>query len=226
MFNKTLGDIYLLEQPPTILDGKIVLTNEFLIAAFVVLAVIIGAAAFVIWSWLGIQTNNLQNDIDQMNSEIARIKTYLEAHKDISSNDFDEGDEVRIGLAHNKNIYSYYTIVGTEIPKKLWLTHLKLGEKTTIEGQADNLESVYAFFRSIKDYNPNSDITLQKLGLAAVGSKKITELEKDAILTTLDADFYEFRISNEPEEQKKPKKSEDSDDSNNNGLPEELEIIN
>lgn len=224
LFNKTLGDIFLLEQPPTIMNGKVVLTNEFLIAVFAVFVVVIGIFAFCVWGWLGVQTKNMQNDIDNMNSEIERIKAYLEAHKDISANTFDEGDEIRIGLAHNKNVYSYYTIVGTEIPKKLWLTHLKLGDKTTIEGQADNLESVYAFFRSIKDYNPESDITLQKLGLAAVGSNKITELDKDAILTTLDADFYEFRISNEIEVKKPAKKSDDPN--NSEGMPEELEIIN
>ena len=224
LFNKTLGDVYLLEQPPTIMNGKVVLTNEFLAVAFAVLVVIIGIFAFIIWGWIGVQTNNMQNDIDNMNAEIERIKAYLEAHKDISANTFDEGDEIRIGLAHNKNVYSYYTIVGTEIPKKLWLTHLKLGDKTTIEGQADNLESVYAFFRSIKDYNPDSDITLQKLGLAAVGSNNVTELEKDAILTTLDADFYEFRISNEIEVKKPAKKDDDAN--NSDSIPEELEIIN
>ena len=224
LFNKTLGDVYLLEQPPTIMNGKVVLTNEFLAVAFAVLVVIIGIFAFIIWGWIGVQTNNMQNDIDNMNAEIERIKAYLEAHKDISANTFDEGDEIRIGLAHNKNVYSYYTIVGTEIPKKLWLTHLKLGDKTTMEGQADNLESVYAFFRSIKDYNPDSDITLQKLGLAAVGSNNVTELEKDAILTTLDADFYEFRISNEIEVKKPAKK--DNDANNSDSIPEELEIIN
>ena len=224
LFNKTLGDIYLLEQPLSIMNGKIVLTNEFLIAAFIAFVVIIGIFTFVVWGWLGMQTNKMQDDIDSMNSEIERIKAYLEAHKDISTNTFDEGDEIKIGLARNKNVYSYYTIVGTEIPKKLWLTHLKLGDKTTIEGQADNLESVYAFFRSIKDYNPDSDITLQKLGLATVGSNKITELEKDAILTTLDADFYEFRISNEIEEKKPAKKEDDSN--NSDSIPAELEIIN
>jgi len=231
LFNKTLGDIYLLEQPPMLFNGKVVLTNELLIGLFIVISIIIAIIAFIIWGWFGIKIGNMQNDLDQMNNEITRIKAFLEAHKDISASQFDEGDEVRIGLAHNKNVYSYYTIVGTEIPKKLWLTHLKLGDKTTIEGQADNLESVYAFFRSIKDYNPNSDITLQKLGLASAGSKKITELDKDAILTTLDADFYEFRISNEPEEKKKPKQDDDPNnpnnpDNSNNNLPEELEIIN
>ena len=139
---------------------------------------------------------------------------------------FDEGDEIRVGLEHNKNIYSYYTIIGTEIPKKLWLTHIKFGDKTTIEGQADNLESVYAFFRSIKDYNPESEIKLQKLGLASSSQPQILDdsnpdFETDSILTSMNADFYEFRISDEPEVKKEDLKK----DSSGNDLPEGLETI-
>ena len=142
---------------------------------------------------------------------------------------FDEGDEIRIGLEHNKGIYSYYTIVGTEIPKKLWLTRLKLSEKTTIEGQADNLESVYAFFRSIKDYDPNSGIKLQKLGLASktelppAQTDGDVEFDTDSILTTLNADYYEFIISDESQDD-----TPSSGDNNNsgNGLLQGLEPIN
>ena len=137
---------------------------------------------------------------------------------------FDDGDEIRTGLEHNKGVYSYYTIVGTEIPKKLWLTHLKLGEKTTIEGQADNLESVYGFFRSIKDYNPESAIKLQKLGLASKSKVDITDdnadFDTDSILTSMNADFYEFKISDEPEVSKDQLKNGGA----NAGLPE-LETI-
>ena len=135
-----------------------------------------------------------------------------------------------MGLTQNKNSYSYFTIIGTEIPSKLWLTHLKLSDKVTIEGQADNLESVYAFFRNIKDYNPGSDVKLQKLGLASSVKSTPQELndtdadfDTDSILTSLNADFYEFKISNEPEInkdnlKKNEKKSADS------GLPD-LETI-
>ena len=115
----------------------------------------------------------------------------------------------------------------------MWLTHLKLSDKTTIEGQADNLESVYAFFRSIKDYNPDSDIKLQKLGLAAKSSPVVqleedsnsleeAGLDTDSVLTSLNADFYEFRISNEPVQNAK---SDANKNSNNAALPG-LEPIN
>ena len=159
------------------------------------------------------------------------MNQFLKDNEDISSDLFDEGDEIRAGLEHNKNIYSYYTIIGTEIPKKLWLTHVKFSDKTTIEGQADNLESVYAFFRSIKDYNPDSAIKLQKLGLAtnsqtsvlddnSLDSPSDSNFETDSILTSLNADFYEFRISDEPEVKKEDlEQNKESLDESGQALP-------
>ena len=178
-----------------------------------------------------------QNKMAELNQKVQEINQFLKDNENISSDLFDEGDEIRLGLAHNKNIYSYYTIVGTEIPKKLWLTHLKLSDKTTIEGQADNLESVYAFFRSIKDYNPNSDIKLQKLGLASKTSftpieenvengdnTNSQEFDTDSILTSLNADFYEFIISDDKNAGKSQAK-QCTVNTYNNGLPG-LEPIN
>lgn len=220
LYNGTLGDIYYADMPPTI--GGVQLTNGLLIFAFAVIAGITMFLFLTILGWFAMQQANINNNIDDMQKEIESIDRFLAQHKDMSSEAFDEGDEIRLGLTHNKNVYSYYTIVGTEIPQKLWLTRLKLGDKTTIEGQADNLESIYSFFRSIKDYNPNSDIVLQKLGLASAAPKALFDLEAetDSVLTTRDADFYDFKISNEPEEQKA--KAGQSDD----GLPDELEDAN
>ncbi len=218
LFNKNLGEIYLAEQPPEIAFAgrRIILSNENLIKFFIVIAIIAIIPAVCAFLYLMNAVNAQQNDLDDLNNKITQIQKFLKDNEDISSDLFDEGDEIRTGLEHNKGIYSYYTIVGTEIPKKLWLTHLKLGDKTTIEGQADNLESVYAFFRSIKDYNPESDIKLQKLGLAT--NSKIQNLDNnssdfdtDSILTSLNADFYEFRISNEPEVKKEDLEKKEGD---------------
>ena len=235
LYNSGLGEIYTSQQPPEITIGgrRIVLSIENLVKTLIiilipVLVLTIGALVYLITT-----INTQKAQIEDLDREISSIKKFLEENKNINADMFDEGIEIRVGLNHNKNIYSYYTIVGTEIPKKLWLTHLKLGDKTTIEGQADNLESVYAFFRSIKDYNPNSDIKLQKLGLAS--SSKLQSLgdlddnangsepegfDTDSILTSINADFYEFRISNEPEVSKNDLKKNDNNSGNAGGLPD------
>lgn len=239
LFNKSLGDIYTSEQPPEImLAGRtIVLTPQLLIFAFVVVAIVIILPTVGALLYYANLISTQQNKMAELNQKVQEINQFLKDNENISSDLFDEGDEIRLGLAHNKNIYSYYTIVGTEIPKKLWLTHLKLSDKTTIEGQADNLESVYAFFRSIKDYNPNSDIKLQKLGLASKTSftpieenvengdnTNSQEFDTDSILTSLNADFYEFIISDDKNAGKSQAK-QGTENTDNNGLPG-LEPIN
>ena len=217
LFNKSLGDVYLSEQPPEInLAGRVyVLSLENLIKTFVALALVICIPVAIGMVYLVTTINGVKSQRDDLDKQIAESKKFLKDNEDISTDLFDEGSEIRIGLGHNKNIYSYYTIVGTEIPKKLWLTRLKLSDKTTIEGQADNLESVYAFFRSIKDYNPESAIKLQKLGLGSNSKletidNSIESFDTDSILTSLNADFYEFRISDEPEQANKDAKKDNA----------------
>lgn len=239
LFNKSLGDIYTSEQPPEIMLGgrTIVFTPQLLIFAFIVVAIVIILPTVGALLYYANLISTQQNKMAELNQKVQEINQFLKDNENISSDLFDEGDEIRFGLAHNKNIYSYYTIVGTEIPKKLWLTHLKLSDKTTIEGQADNLESVYAFFRSIKDYNPNSDIKLQKLGLASKTSftpieenvengdnTNSQEFDTDSILTSLNADFYEFIISDDKNAGKSQAK-QGTENTDNNGLPG-LEPIN
>lgn len=239
LFNKSLGDIYTSEQPPEIMLGgrTIVFTPQLLIFAFIVVAIVIILPTVGALLYYANLISTQQNKMAELDQKVQEINQFLKDNENVSSDLFDEGDEIRLGLAHNKNIYSYYTIVGTEIPKKLWLTHLKLSDKTTIEGQADNLESVYAFFRSIKDYNPNSDIKLQKLGLASKTSftpieenvengdnTNSQEFDTASILTSLNADFYEFIISDDKNAGKSQAK-QGTENTDNNGLPG-LEPIN
>ena len=227
LFNESLGEVYLSEQPPEIIlfGHKFVLSNQFLITLFCICAVVLGLVIGSLFIFYSTKVANLNEQVEELDNKANQIEQYLKANENISTELFDEGDEIRGGLEHNKNIYSYYTIVGTEIPKKLWLTHLKFGDKTTIEGQADNLESVYAFFRSIKDYDPDSDIKLQKLGLASkstAANNDLEEINTDSILTSLNADFYEFAISNDPDLNKKEKKEGDKPADGNNNVDNAL----
>ena len=237
LYNKSLGEVYTSEQPPeVIINGRVVvLSNAFLIRCFIVFAILVIIPCIASYIYFVSKINDAINTQKELEAQAAQIQQFLKDNENISSELFDEGDEIRIGLEHNKNIYSYYTIVGTEIPKKLWLTKLKLSDKTTIEGQADNLESVYAFFRSIKDYDPDSKIKLQKLGLAskrelpaASADQELSEFDTDSILTTLNADFYEFVISDEAIKDAKKQQGDDKQENNNsdNSALPDLEPIN
>ena len=118
------------------------------------------------------------------------------------------------------------------MPAKLWLTSFSLGNYIDIEGRADNIESIYTFYRNIKEVVSESPAKLQKLGLASDsanlnfqpedekdlpengldGVPTFEENSNDIILSS-NADFYEFIISDktpkELERLKKPKASND-----------------
>lgn len=237
LFNSQLGDIYFSQTYPIFHGIELSLENMLRYAG--IIAAIIIVLTLIITSSIKTQKVSKEHKIKDFNTKIEEINQYLKDHEDISAQQFSETDEIRIGLSNNKNVYSYYTIVGTEIPKKLWLTSLQLGDHVTIEGQADNLESVYAFFRNIKDYNPSSAIKLQKLGLA--GKNKIKgfseiagdNFDTESVLTSLNADFYEFVISDkspeveseEKSETETPKKSDDKKQNNNNKKLPKLEPL-
>ena len=144
LFNSSLGDVYILEQPPVVKIGEreFVLSMENMVKLAILFALIILVPVVGITLYVNKTTTDKKAELSALNTKISDIDKFLADNKNVSSELFDEGDEIRMGLIHNKNIYTYYTIVGTEIPKKLWLTGLKLGKNTTIEGQADNLESV------------------------------------------------------------------------------------
>lgn len=199
LFNRALGEAYTMQQPPELVIGKyrIVFSDENLFKAFLVILALLVLALFAFFIMSQGKDGTLNKQKSSLNEQIAPLQSKVDQYGYLLNVNFDETKEIQNGLEHNKSIYSYYKIMGTEIPRKLWLTELRLGDKVAIEGQADNLESVYGFFRSIKDYNPESDIKLQKLGLAA--SSNTEAFDTESILTSINADYYEFNISNEPE---------------------------
>ncbi len=229
LFNASLGDIYILSQPPVIKFGSLsfTLSIENMTVLSIILAIVVLAITILTLIPVNTMIKSNQTQISDLERKIASINKFLKDNESVSAEMFDEGDEIRMGLIHNKSIYTYYTIVGTEIPKKLWLTKLNFGKNITIEGQADNLESVYSFFRNIKDYNPESKVKLQKLGLAT-SSNMITlsedeAFDTDSIITSMNADFYEFRISDAPE--KVNKKGSKNSKKSEKGLPIGLEPL-
>ena len=228
LYNEDLGDIYLNEQPLAInlFGKKIVFTVEYGLKTGISFAIVLLLLAAAGYMWLQNQVTIKNETLTKVESEINIAKTYLDAHKEISAETFDEGDEIRIGLLQNKNVYSYLTMIGTEIPKKLWLTRVKFGKNTTLEGQADNLISIYSFYRNLKDYDPTSKLKIQKLSMATKGFVKVPKEgetpEAEPIISSLNADFYQFKISDtaEVEEEKDDADKDSKVDSKNDGKNE------
>lgn len=204
LYNKNLGDIFTNNQPIVLKvgSGSIVLS---LVNMLILSAIIVGialAATFSTFAFYQKEIDIKETELRQVQNSIKKLDDYLKENNAISTELFDEGDEIRIGIIHNKAIYSYYTIVGTEIPKKVWLTYLKLGNHIEIAGQADNLESIYSFYRNLKNYDSESKLSIKKLNLATNSPVTILSdeesFETESILTSVNADYYEFVISDGP----------------------------
>ena len=135
LFNESLGDIYTSNQPPVLKIGPYtyVLSMENMILASIavfIVSIIISIIASLI---LLKPISNFEDELSVLNTKIAKAEQYLKENKSVSSEIFDEGDEIRIGLVNNKNIYNYYTIVGTEIISKRLQTPriIAIGNATT-----------------------------------------------------------------------------------------------
>lgn len=202
LYNNSLGAIYDDDQPWTITIGgrTYVFSIENCIVATIVTVLLILAIAAAFYVPALTEEKAINAKLQTVNAEITEIERFLKEHDWVSSSVFNESDEIKMGLNRNKSIYSYYTVVGTEIPKKLWLTALDLGDVVSIKGQADNVESIYSFLKNLNDYDAGSRLSLQKLVTASNSSlTELTdngEIDAETLMNTMEANFYEFEVSN------------------------------
>ena len=236
LFNEELGDVYWNQQPPQFkFNGQtIVLSNEFLIKWGIIILLIILIPAIGLYMYLNGECNKIQADCDAAKSKLKQTEEQIKKYEGLISADvFSEQDEIRIGVVKNTAFYNYIDLLGRDMPKKLWLNSLTIcDDYINMEGNADNIESIYTFYRNIKDSVSDSNLKLQKLALAnySINSAssdltilddkelpengessglldEFTENSNDIILST-NADFYEFMISDKsPKELNKILKS-------------------
>ncbi len=223
-FNEELGEVYWEQQPPQFkFNGKlIVLTNEFLIKWTVIMLLIILIPAAILFFYFSSECNKINTDYEAAKAKLKQTEEQIKKYEGLVSTDvFSEQDEVRIGTVKNTAFYNYIDLLGREMPAKLWLTTLTIcDDYINMEGRADTIDSIYSFYRNIKDNITDSNVKLQKLALATIEGTGVpeglsviseeelqengdednalldvfTENSNDIILSS-NADFYEFIIS-------------------------------
>ncbi len=227
LFCEELGDVYWAQQPPQFkFNGQtIILTNEFLIKWCIIILLVILVPAIGAYVYFNTEYNKTKSDCDAAQTKLQQTEEQIKKYEGLVSADvFSEQDEIRIGIVQNTSFYNYIDILGRETPAKLWLTTFTINNNfIDIEGRADNIDSIYSFFRNIKDSITDSTVKLQKLSLASIESRDLpagltllkgrdlpendeipvdefTENSNDIILSS-NADFYEFIISNKTPKQ-------------------------
>ncbi len=222
LFCDELGDVYWSQQPPQFkLNGKtIVVTNELLTKWCIILLLLILVPVGFAYVYFNNEYNTISADYEAAKDKLKKTEEQIIKYESLVSTDvFSEQDEVRIGLVKNTAFYNYIDLLGRDTPSKLWLTSVIIDNYVKIEGRSGNIESIYTFFRNIKDSISETNVKLQKLSLATAESADLpsdlellkdedlpentdnagalgefTENSNDIILSS-NADFYEFVIS-------------------------------
>jgi len=221
LFSPELGDVYWAQQPPQFKFGEttVVLSNDELVKWVVMFLLIILLPAAGIYYYFMTECGKLEEDYNVAKQKLVETQAKIKKYEGmVSAEKFSESDEIRIGVSKNTEIYNYFDLLGREMPKKLWLTSLTLSNShVELSGQADNIESIYTFFRNIKDAISGTPVKLQKLGLAnaegltapVLSDEELPENNdmysfdenSNDIILSSNADFYEFLISDKTAEQ-------------------------
>lgn len=107
-----------------------------------------------------------QVKLDQINAKIESIKSDIAKYNDAEKNDkFDLKSTINKIVNQNELKLNYYSALGLSIPKKLWITYYALSDtgKVDLKGKANDVKSVYNFYKNLKQLINNSDIRLYKL---------------------------------------------------------------
>ncbi len=140
---------------------------------------------------------NSSAKVQEINKQIASIDDEIKKFSDGNkSNQFNEQDSIKTTLENNKTKLMSYSALGASVPKTLWITYFSAQNNglIDIQGEAESVEDVYAFFRNMKDSLLNSNLRLHKLQLI---SDNVDELVEDGMLS----EGYEFEITNMSEEE-------------------------
>lgn len=141
----------------------------------------------------------LQADLQQITDKIttanAEITKYNNAE---ASSAFDVKTQISKIVGQNKTKLAYYSALGMSIPNNLWINYYKTNEagKIDIKGRASNVESVYSFYKDLKQMVNDSDVRLYKLEVA---SESI-----DDVIASSSPKYYEFEITNMSEAELNP----------------------
>lgn len=133
-----------------------------------------------------------QQKLDDINAKITQDNDVIKKYKS-GSTTFDVNATIKDLSGKNRMELLYYGAMGVSIPNKLWVTYYMSDSsgKVDIKGKSSDVDSVYAFYKSLKQYVANSDIRLYKL---EIESGSIDDVVSG--VTSGGPRYYSFEITN------------------------------
>lgn len=226
LFTEELGDVYI-NQQPLVFMGITITPKSVAVATLILLMPILGGI-YGYKYYLDQGCNELKEQTKIVNDDIKTIEDKIKKYEGlVSTEKFNEKDEINLGLVKNTALYNYLDLIGRDTPQKLWLTEFQVGPHIDIEGQSDSIDNIYTFYRNIKETTGSAEAKLQKLSLANSTKRNnlgfdelpenglnslssFNENSNDIILSS-NADFYEFVISDKSLEELQKYKNPDAD---------------
>lgn len=141
-----------------------------------------------------------QTKLDGINAQIASVNKDIAKYNDTEKNNaFDLKSTIDKILQQNKTKLSYYSALGVSMPNKLWITYYLMNDEGNIDikGKANDVKSVYIFYKNLKQLVYNSNVRLYKLEVPA-------DSIDDMVASSASSKIYDFEITNMSEVQLNP----------------------
>ena len=153
--------------------------------------------AGVTWFILNFLSKEIEPQIKSKEARINEVNQLVKKYSEISTEEtFDEEITIITSLLKSRNGLLYYSALGANAPERLWLTSFDINDKgnVCVKGRSTDIESIYLFYKELKQSVLKSNIKLSKLEMAADGVY-------DEVVD--DPQFYEFEITNMKESELK-----------------------
>lgn len=180
---------------------EVELTPDFVKKISAIIAVALAVPALIIAFALGAFISKEQLKVDALNTRIQQASAEITKYdKAGGGGTFDPAASIQAITSQNRTKLFYYSAIGMSAPNKLWISYYTAssGNGIDIKGKANDVESVYSFYKGIKQLVTNSDIRLYKLEIA---SDSVDDVIGD---TSSGPQYYQFEITNMTEEQLAP----------------------
>lgn len=218
-------------------NGSTITVTEQQVNKFaLILAIVIGFIPLLIGMVIMPKlVGSSQAKLDELNNQIQTVDAELEQFNKPKDDKpkFSAEEEMNNVLASNKTKLESYLALGRSVPRGLWITYFAcdVDGEINITGQANDVESVYVFFKNMKDSMVESGLRLHKL-----------ELQSDSIdevLSSTGSNIYNFEITNgsgvnsvsdevspdDSQNDNKPKKDKQSKQNSDDSSVENLEPV-
>jgi len=163
-------------------NTEIELTPKFVRISMFIITTILVTPILLLMLLFNRLTFNEQNTYDALQKDIAKVKQELKEYGQSTTNNFDLNKEIKDGVDKNKEKLLAYTVMGLNLPPKLWIIKLKMDDKIEITGGSKDIESIYTFYKNLKNMTNIKDLRIVKLYMASETQpeREIDEEEEDA----------------------------------------------